>query len=199
MTSQTYSTKLYINDRNATQSDTHKKRSARPSNAPELTKPTATRRYSNAVTRPRKCAHCNDLYQPTAKHQKFCTASCRQKDFRRRHAKPKAPRRAELVATTCEFCGVGMLVSSRRQKYCSASCKQRAYAWRRETAVYAAAVLFEVPPDRVANSIDHYDAAHTGIRRLRGLLADAGAVYDGPARRWLLPTAEYSALGGRYA
>jgi hypothetical protein len=189
MTSQHYSATTTTKHHKATHCDTHKKRSAGRSNASELTKPTATRRYSKTVTRPRKCAHCADLYQPTAKHQKFCTAKCRQAAHRRRHATPKTPRRAELVAATCEFCGIGMLVPSRRQKYCSASCKQRAYAWRRASAVYAAAVVFDVPPDHVANSIDHADAAYSGIRRLRGLLANAGAVYDGSARRWLLPIA----------
>lgn len=173
--------------------NTGKYRKIQPQNAQGLTLPMVTPKPlgsgSNRVTRhirrrAKKCKVCGERFTGS-KQQKYCSQSCKQSAYRRRHIKSKPSRKMQpasrpLTPATCIHCGSKFWTATRRQKYCSPSCRELCYRIRRNSAVQTVAVVFGVPVSKVADTLEV-----SGTRRLTTLLQSAGYAFDTTERVWM--------------
>lgn len=140
--------------------------------------PMRKRKYK---ARARKCKCCGTPFTPSRNSDaKFCSASCRNKVWRKQHPKPAQPAEPMFSALICEHCRLGYFGSEARgQKFCSASCRTLSWKVRRAAAVVA---LSEGLGMSLAKAADVVEAA--GMVELKRMLGALGLEYDTSARRW---------------
>lgn len=136
------------------------------------------------VTRSSSCAACGASYSPTSRHQKYCSARCRQRAYnaRQRDALMSStePDITRNTGASCAHCGASYSPTSSRQKYCCASCRVMSSRARRAAAERALAGLWGIEPQDAGELIES-----RGLRWAGRLLDAAGLVYLPAGRCWV--------------
>lgn len=142
--------------------------------------PAPKRRYK---ARARKCKCCKKPFTPKRNSDaKFCSATCRNKDWRRRHPKAPSPAEPVLAAIICEHCGSGALVpAGKGRKYCSATCRTLAWKARRASAAVALSQALGMSLEKARDVVDA-----AGMKELQRILTGLGLVYNTASRRWVV-------------
>jgi len=66
------------------------------------------------------CSHCGEVFMPSNRAHRFCSADCSRRARQRRRAAGTQPSLAEV---SCAHCGAGFRQRNSRQRYCCAECR----------------------------------------------------------------------------
>lgn len=151
--------------------------------APVTEKPRRKRHYT---PRARACKTCGEAFTPQRKTARFCSAACRQADYRKRQQRRRpAPPAPALEACTCARCDAGYFADPAHPSlYCSPRCKHAAWRERRSGAAVAVAVATGCSIENAADVVERQ-----GMPWVTHHLATLGWHYEARARRWEAPTA----------
>jgi hypothetical protein len=138
--------------------------------------------------RARHCKTCDKVFTPKSKHGKFCSDTCRKKDWRERQGrakqnKPEPVKEVLLELGTCPCCNKGFIAQfGKGQRYCTPSCKTKAWRLRREAAIEALMFDMGISATKAADVIET-----GGMKKITQYLLSRGYTYDTHERTWLMP------------
>jgi predicted nucleic acid-binding Zn ribbon protein len=135
--------------------------------------------------RKRKCKHCRAWFDPSRRHQVFCSERCQKNAWRLKKRKGGSVSKdcTALEPSVCLHCGSSYWATSGKgQKFCKPGCRTMASRVKRLATIQA----FSQHTGKSLSEV-HDLAELGGLKAMQAFLSKTGLVYESMSRCWLGP------------